>query len=104
MQELFDIIRIERKECYFMHKIMTRDHKLMAYVLNKKFNYQMKKIADLMNVSQSTISTAIKEVEWMNKINDLTKELEATKKMIASNYPELLDKQPIIVNLSEKIR
>ena len=60
---------------------MTRKHKLMAYILNKDedFHYSQKKIAQLMDVAQSTISNATKEMEYLVEINDLKKELAQTR-------------------------
>ena len=56
---------------------MTKKHKLMAYVLNKdeSFHYSQKKIASLMDVTQSTISNAVKEVEYLREIKGLKEEL-----------------------------
>ncbi len=65
-----------------MTKVMTRDHMLMAYVLHKKFGYTMIKIANLMNVSQSTISTSIEKVGYWVTIENLKKELEETQRKI----------------------
>lgn len=58
---------------------MTDKHKLMAYILNKELGYSMVSIAQLMQVSQSTISNAIKEVEFRRQISNLEKELDEAK-------------------------
>lgn len=54
---------------------MTERHKAMAYVLNKEFGYTMEKIGKLMEVSQSTISSAIKDFEYQRVIRNLEQEL-----------------------------
>lgn len=54
-----------------MQTKMTQKHKLMAYVLNVEFGYTMTAIAKLMGVAQSTISTAIKDVNYMRTISNL---------------------------------
>lgn len=68
---------------------LTKKHKLMAYVLNKDedFGYSQQKIAQLMNVSQSTISNATKEMEYLREISDLKGEIQQTR--------EYLEKQGI---------
>ena len=62
-----------------MQTKMSIKHKLMAYTLNVEFNYTMTAIARLMNVSQSTISLAIKEVKTWLIIYNLSKELAETR-------------------------
>lgn len=61
---------------------MTREHKLMAYLLNKQFNYTMTAISQLMQVSQSTISTSVREVEYWHTIQDLTNELAQVNQLL----------------------
>lgn len=58
---------------------MTDKHKLMAYLLNKDMGYSMAKIGNLMGVAQSTISNAIKEVDYRKHIQNLENELNQTK-------------------------
>ena len=62
---------------------MSKKHKLMAWVLNKEFNYTMTDIAALMKVSQPTISNAVKEVSYWKTINDLSKELDEARAIIS---------------------
>ncbi len=62
-----------------MKRLMTEKHQLMAYVLNKIFHYTMSDIANLMKVSQSTISNAIRDVEYRRTIQDLQDELDRTQ-------------------------
>lgn len=71
-----------------MKKKMSDKKKLMAYVLNKDedFSYSMDKISQLMDVSQSTISTSIKEVTLKKKIYDLENELSEAKRLVSSKY------------------
>ncbi|BCC15139.1 hypothetical protein [Bacillus cereus] len=70
-----------------MRKKLSDKKKLMAYILNKDedFNYTMEKIGKMMDVSQSTISTAIKEVTFRKQIQDLQTELNATKAMLTDS-------------------
>lgn len=78
-----------------MQTKMTQKHKLMAWVLNKEFHYTMTDIANLMKVSQSTISMAIKEVEYWKTIQDLSTELAEARALISqynlpyNNEPQL---------------
>lgn len=78
-----------------MQTKMTQEHKLMAWVLNKEFYYTMTSIASLMKVSQSTISMAVKEVEYWKTINDLSNELAEARATISqyglpyNNEPQL---------------
>jgi len=71
-----------------LKKKMSDKKKLMAYVLNKDedFSYSMDKISQLMDVSQSTISTSIKEVTLKKKIYDLENELSEAKRLVSSKY------------------
>jgi DNA-binding Lrp family transcriptional regulator len=63
---LIGVIKILKKD--------VRQKKLMAYVLNKdpEFRVHMSKIGDILNVSQSTVSNAIKDVTYQKTIYDLT--------------------------------
>ena len=66
---------------------MTMKHKAMAYLLNKDMRYSMKKIAQLMDLSPSTISKGIKEFEYEKMIYDLRNELEnAKRELMALGY------------------
>lgn len=58
---------------------MFQRHKLMAYVLNKEFEYRQNAIAQLMGVSQSTIANAVKEISFRLTIQDLEKELREVR-------------------------
>ena len=57
---------------------MSKKKKYMAYILHEddEFGYKQKKIAALMDVSQSTISSAVKEMRYEAEIYGLKKELE----------------------------
>lgn len=72
-----------------MKSKLNDKQKIMAYVLNRdmNFNYPMDRIASLMRVSQSTISNAIKEVEYLRQIQNLEMELQAAKAQIAQMLP-----------------
>ena len=61
---------------------MSDKHKLMAYLLFKEFGYKQANIAVLMQVSQSTIATAVKEVRFRMKITDLEKQLADTRALL----------------------
>ena len=58
---------------------MTDRHKVMAYVLNKEFCYRQSAIAQLMQVDQSTIANAVKEVSFRLTIQNLEKELQEAR-------------------------
>ncbi|MDE5946756.1 MAG: hypothetical protein K2G63_05605 [Oscillospiraceae bacterium] len=45
-------------------KKMTDKHKIMAWLLNKQFNYPVVAIAQLMQVSKNNIYEAIKEMNF----------------------------------------
>lgn len=66
---------------------MTRKLKMFAYILNEDFGYTMSQIAELMNVSQPTISLSIKEIksEILNTTLDFT---ECKNELINLGYKE----------------
>jgi len=76
---------------------MTKKHKLIAYLLNKDedFGYSQEKIATLMGVSQSTISNAVKEIEYLRRISNLEKALSQARMeliqqgVLPSAFPKL---------------
>ena len=76
---------------------MTKKHKMIAYLLNKDedFGYSQEKIATLMGVSQSTISNAVKEIEYLRRISNLEKALSQTRMeliqqgVLPSAFPKL---------------
>lgn len=76
---------------------MTKKHKLIAYLLNKDedFGYSQEKIATLMSVSQSTISNAVKEIEYLRRISNLEKALSQARMeliqqgVLPSAFPKL---------------
>lgn len=63
---------------------MTDRHKAMAYVLSREFGYSMVNIAQLMKVSQSTISSAIKDFEYQKMIRSLENELVEARNILAN--------------------
>lgn len=74
---------------------MTERHKAMAYVLNREFGYSMVDIGKLMKVSQSTISSAIKDFEYQRLIKNLEEELRNARielKALGYNPPDILIK------------
>ena len=58
---------------------MSDRHKVMAYVLYKEFGYRQSAIAQLMQVAQSTIANAVKEVSFRLTIQNLEKELQEAR-------------------------
>jgi predicted XRE-type DNA-binding protein len=70
-----------------MKRKLNEDQKLMAYVLNKneKFRFTMKKIAVLFDVSQPTISNAIRDTSYQTKMKNLKKELESMENRIIND-------------------
>lgn len=69
-------------------QIMTDRHKAMAYLMYTEFDTTQQKIADFFNVTQGTISTALKDarfiIEIMNKnneLNELRAEVSALKQL-----------------------
>ena len=76
---------------------MTKKHKLIAYLLNRDedFGYSQEKIATLMGVSQSTISNAVKEIEYLRRISNLEKALSQARMeliqqgVLPSAFPKL---------------
>ncbi|MDR0434730.1 MAG: hypothetical protein LBH21_06670 [Gracilibacteraceae bacterium] len=65
-----------------MREKMTREHKLTAYVLNKRFGCRMVDIAKLLRVSLTTVSTSIKEVKYWMMGEDLAEELARAQMFI----------------------
>lgn len=74
---------------------LTEQEKFLAYVLNKHMNFQytMARIGLLMNVSQSTISNAIKEVEYLRVIRNLEQELMLATQLAQENFEQ---KNPVV--------
>ena len=71
---------------------MSKKKKYLAYILHvdDEFGYRQKKIADLMDVSQSTISSAVKEMRYEAEIHGLKQEQarEKARILIASGNIE----------------
>ena len=61
---------------------MSDRHKLMAFVLHKEFGYRQGAIGQLMQVSQSTIANAVKEVSFRMTIQNLERELQETRYLL----------------------
>lgn len=79
-----------------MKRKLSDKKKCMAYVLNRDpdFGYSQKKIAKMMDVSQSTISNAIDDVlQWL-EIRDLTQQLEEARNLLANQG--FLPEKPIL--------
>ena len=73
---------------------MSDRHKVMAYVLYKEFGYRQAAIAQLMQVSQSTIANAVKEVSFRLTIQNLEKELQEARILLEEKG--LLPEEPIL--------
>ena len=65
-----------------MQKKMIEKKKIVAYVLTQDpdFNNTQREVADLLHVSQSTVSAAIKEIRLKVEIGKLTRQLEEVKR------------------------
>lgn len=79
-----------------MKRKLSDKKKCMAYVLNRDqdFGYSQKKIAKMMDVSQSTISNAIDDVLHWKEIRDLTQQLEEARGLLKKQG--VLPAQPIL--------
>lgn len=86
-----------------MQAKLTDLEKRMAYVLNKdiNFGYSMSSIGKLMGVSQSTISNAIKQVDYLRQITNLEMELEEAKRQLNILLPTQNIIQPVIPYIIE---
>ena len=62
-----------------MQQIITDRHKLLVYVLYEEFDRSQQQIADLFEVSQPTVSLALKDARKMVKIRNLEEELEEVR-------------------------
>lgn len=58
-------------------------HCAIAYVLNSEMGYSQNGIANLMGVSQSTVSNMIREFSYKQQINSLEQELIEARQTIA---------------------
>ena len=79
-----------------MKRRLSDKQKCMAYVLNQDpdFGYSQKKIADMMGVSQPTISNAIDDVEHWREVQDLTRQLNDARRQLADLG--VLPEEPIL--------
>lgn len=79
-----------------MKRKLSDKKKCMAYVLNRDpdFGYSQKKISEMMDVSQSTISNAIDDVTHWLEIRDLTQQLNEARRQLAEQG--LLPEKPIL--------
>ncbi len=88
-----------------MRPKMTNEDKYDAYVLSRNFNYTMIEIAKLLGVSQSTISTSIKEVEYWVTIGKLIWEIQKSKeKLVQQGFRQQLVTKIPVINPIEKIQ
>lgn len=65
-----------------MRKKLNKEDRYIAYILNKKYDAPMTIIAKIMDVSQSTISNAIKQVKWEMEICDIKEKLKRAEEQI----------------------
>lgn len=87
-----------------MKRKLSDKEKMLAYVLNKEFEYSQKDIADFMGtripggVSQPTIANAIKDAGFLIQINQLQKlYLEVLDELYASGFR----KKPSLIGNAE---
>ena len=74
---------------------IDKEHAMLAFVLHECFHYTQEKIAQLMGISQSTVSNIIKEIRYQKQIYDLEQEIEITKqKLAAIGYTDQLLSSP----------
>ena len=85
-----------------MRSKLSEKDKLLAYALHKEFGYKQGAIADFMatkqhdkRLSQSTIANAIKEANYLLKINHLEKEYSKVKQEL---YDMGLREQKKLIN------
>jgi hypothetical protein len=83
---------------------LTPKHKTMAYILWYEFGYSMADIGNLMRVSQSTISNAIKQVEYERRLHNLENELNSAKEELKSlGYTNKRNDFPAVIEEAEKV-
>lgn len=73
---------------------MTDRHKYLVYVLHKEFEYKQTDIAQLMQISQSTVANAYKEVCYRITIQNLENELQEARELLSAQG--LKPKSPIV--------
>lgn len=61
--------------------------KALAYMMTIVYGSTQQKAADFFNVTQSTISSWVKEAEYLIQINKLTKELQFAEQQIQQLLP-----------------
>ena len=61
---------------------LSPKHSAIAYLLNREMGYTQSAIAQLMGISQSTISNMIKDFDYQCKIQNLEKELNEARNII----------------------
>lgn len=83
---------------------LTPKHKTMAYILWYEFGYSMADIGNLMKVSQSTISNAIKQVEYERRLHNLENELNSVKEELKRlGYTNKRNDFPTVIKEAEKV-
>lgn len=65
----------------------TNQVKALAYMMTKTYGATQQKAADFFGVTQSTISSWVKEAEYLIQINKLTKELQFAEQQIKQLFP-----------------
>lgn len=65
-----------------MARRLTDKHSALAFVLNKEMGYSQTAIAQLMGVSQGTVSNMIREFDLKKQIYDLQTELNEARIII----------------------
>lgn len=84
-----------------MGKKLSIKHSAIAYILNEEMGYTQEEIARLMKVSQSAISSTIKDFRYRKQIHDLQQELDYAREYIQQkNLPPQNDKYIIEIGSS----
>lgn len=68
-------------------KKITDKHKLACYLLYEEFKRPQQKIANLFEVSQPTVSAAIKEARYMIALKETQKQLEEVRQELRERLP-----------------
>ena len=82
-----------------MRKKLNDKQKKIAYVLSSgdEFNCTMKEIGKILNVSQSTISNAVKEVSHKNELQNSNENLAKTEKELEELKKMIIEKEMVVL-------
>lgn len=68
-----------------MKRILSDREMALCYVLNEEFGRSQKKIADFMDISQSSVSNAIREFKHRMRVESLERELDDARRQLELN-------------------